>query len=117
MVQQMQTQAVETESEKRKRLRQEEAEAFADLVLGDEEMLIETTKKTLGVLADLNSAFEGDSEKEQKKRLSGPRRYKQPKPSSLPTRARCRRTSPSQAFPLSDLYSVVLQPLQPSRPD
>ena len=67
MVQQMQTQAVETESEKRKRLRQEEAEAFRDLVLGDEEMLIETTKKTLGVLADLNSAFEGDSEKEQKK--------------------------------------------------
>lgn len=67
MVQQMQTQAVETESEKRKRLRQEEAEAFRDLVLGDEEMLIETTKNTLGVLADLNSAFEGDSEKEQKK--------------------------------------------------
>ena len=67
MVQQMQTQAVETESEKRKRLRQEEADAFRDLVLGDEEMLIETTKKTLGVLADLNSAFEGDSEKEQKK--------------------------------------------------
>jgi hypothetical protein len=67
MVQQMQTQAVETESEKRKRLRQEEAEAFRDLVLGDEEMLIETTKQTLGVLADLNSAFEGDSEKEQKK--------------------------------------------------
>lgn len=67
MVQQMQTQAVETESEKRKRLRQEEAEAFADLVLGDGEMLIETTKQTLGVLADLNSAFEGDSEKEQKK--------------------------------------------------
>jgi hypothetical protein len=67
MVQKMQTQAVETESEKRKRLRREEAEAFRDLVLGDEEMLIETTKNTLGVLADLNSAFEGDSEKEQKK--------------------------------------------------
>lgn len=67
MVQRRQTEIVETESEKRKRLRREEAEAFRDLVLGDEEMLIETTKKTLGVLADLNSAFEGDSEKEQKK--------------------------------------------------
>ena len=67
MVQRRQTEILETESEKRKRLRREEAEAFRDLVLGDEEMLIETTKSTLGVLADLNSAFEGDSEKEQKK--------------------------------------------------
>ena len=67
MVQRRQTEILETESEKRKRLRREEAEAFRDLVLGDEEMLIETTKQTLGVLADLNSAFEGDSEKEQKK--------------------------------------------------
>lgn len=65
--QQRQTEIVESESDKRKRLRREEAEAFRELVLGDEEMLIDTTKNTLGVLSDLNKAFEGESETERKK--------------------------------------------------
>ncbi len=67
MLQQMQTQAVETESQKRRRIRQEEFELLKDFVLKDAEFMLGASKSTLDTLSQLNEAFAGDTEKEQKK--------------------------------------------------
>ena len=68
-------------------------------------MLIETTKH-LGVLADLNSAFEGDSEKEQKKAFERSKKIQSALPISTYESA-VQAYKSRAAFPLSDLYSVV----------
>ena len=67
MVQQMQTQAVETESQKRRRIRQDEFELLKEFVLKDAEFMLGASKSTLDTLSQLNEAFAGDTEKEQKK--------------------------------------------------
>ena len=67
MVQQMQTQAVETESQKRRRIRQDEFELLKEFVLKDAEFMLGASKSTLDTLSQLNDAFAGDTEKEQKK--------------------------------------------------
>ena len=67
MVQQMQTQAVETESQKRRRIRQDEFELLKEFVLKDAEFMLGASKGTLDTLSQLNKAFAGDTEKEQKK--------------------------------------------------
>jgi hypothetical protein len=57
----------ETESEKRRRIRQEEYELFRDFVLKDEETMLNAGKRGLEILTDLNEAFYGETEEQQKK--------------------------------------------------
>lgn len=57
----------ETESQKRQRIRQEEYELFRDFVLKDEETMVNAGKRGLEILTDLNEAFYGETEEQQKK--------------------------------------------------
>jgi hypothetical protein len=57
----------ESESEKRRRIRQEEYELFRDFVLKDEETMLNAGKQGLQILSDLNEAFTGETEEQQKK--------------------------------------------------
>ena len=67
MGQMRQTEIVESESQKRRRIRQEEFEVFKEFVLKDQETVLNIAGSTLGALSELNAAFAGDTEKQQKK--------------------------------------------------
>jgi hypothetical protein len=64
---QMVTEAFETESDKRMKKRQEEYELFRDFVLKDEETMLNAGKQGLQILNDLNEAFAGETEEQQRK--------------------------------------------------
>lgn len=67
MSQQRQTEIVESESDKRRRIRQEEFEVFKEFVLKDQETMLEIAGSSLNALAELNAAFAGQTQKQQKK--------------------------------------------------
>jgi hypothetical protein len=67
MGQRRQTEIVETESQRRRRIRREESELFRDFVLKDQETMVNASRNGLNLLADLNAAFTGETEAEQKK--------------------------------------------------
>ena len=62
-----QTEIVESESQKRRRIRQEEFEVFKEFVLKDQETVLNFAQGTLATLSELNEAFAGETEAEQKK--------------------------------------------------
>ena len=52
-----------------------------------QQSILNTARNTLGLLSELNAAFAGESETEQKEAFVRQKKFSQPKPLSLPTSA------------------------------